>query len=73
MSLFQPLALVAWGCSLQLSSVDPKIVKKFIKERSMHGPEGKYAKLGKYTFGQLEKAVPPAGSDENDKIICPTS
>ena len=32
-----PLALVAWGCRLEMTEVDPDKVKKFIRERGLQG------------------------------------
>ena len=65
------MTLVAWGCYMQMSTVDEAAVKKFIKTRSMHGPEGHYSKIGKYTHALIKKAIPPAGSDINDSVLCP--
>ena len=35
----QPLALVAWGCRLLMSDVNPDEVQKFIREKGLKGPE----------------------------------
>ena len=32
-----PLALVAWGCRLEMTEVDPDNVKKFIRDRGLQG------------------------------------
>ena len=32
-----PLALVAWGCRLEMTEVDPDKVKKFIRDRGLQG------------------------------------
>ena len=35
----RPLALVAWGCRLLMSKVEPEKVKQFIRTRGLKGPE----------------------------------
>ncbi|KAI1292195.1 hypothetical protein HDE_06975 [Halotydeus destructor] len=67
----RPLALVTWGCKLLMNKVDTRTVVSFIKETALHGPEGKYAKEGQYSFGLLKKARPPPGSDVQDAKLCP--
>ncbi|CAL4105155.1 unnamed protein product, partial [Meganyctiphanes norvegica] len=67
----RPLALVAWGVSLEMATVNTSAVKKWIKDHGLKGPEGKYAKEGSYTVGLIKKAKPPTGSDINDKVLCP--
>ena len=32
-----PLALVAWGCRLEMTEVDPDKVMKFIRDRGLQG------------------------------------
>ena len=66
--IFQPLALVIWGCRLTMSTVDPEIVTTFIKERALRGPE-KYSKDGQYTLGL--KVPAEIVSDGNDSELCP--
>lgn len=67
----RPLALLAWGCSLEMATVDTASVKQWIKDHGLHGPEGNYAKEGQYTVGLIKKAKPPPGSDIHDKVLCP--
>lgn len=67
----RPLALVAWGCRYEMSTVDQEEVVAFIKEKALKGPEGSYPKEGQYTHFLLKTSVPPLGSDMNDTVICP--
>jgi len=66
-----PIALVAWGCILELSSLDESLIKRFVKEKGLHGPEGHLPKQGQYEHLLLKKAEPPLGSDINDTVLCP--
>ncbi|XP_045135291.1 uncharacterized protein LOC123518541 isoform X1 [Portunus trituberculatus] len=66
----RPLALMAWGCSLEMATVNEAEVKAFIKTRALHGPEGHYPKNGSFKEGLLHKAKYPT-KYENDSIICP--
>ncbi|KAK8740169.1 hypothetical protein OTU49_003074 [Cherax quadricarinatus] len=68
----RPLALIAWGCSLEMSTVDEKEVKTFIKKYGLHGPEGNYTKDGGYKEGLIRKAKYPPGSGEKDSNLCPS-
>lgn len=67
----RPLALVAWGCSIEMAMVDEKEVKAFIKKRALHGPEGNMAKDGSFNQYLIAKAEYPPGSNNSDKNICP--
>lgn len=67
----RPLALVAWGCRLEMSTIDKDEVVAFIKEKSMKGPEAFLPKEGQYTHFLIKTAVPPAGSDMQDSNVCP--
>lgn len=67
----RPLALVAWGCRYEMSTVDQEEVVAFIKEKALKGPEAFYPKEGQYTHMLIKTAVPPVGSDMNDTVICP--
>ncbi|KAH8040062.1 hypothetical protein HPB51_009318 [Rhipicephalus microplus] len=67
----RPLALVAWGCRYEMSTVDQEEVVAFIKEKAMKGPEGFYPKEGQYTHFLLKTSTSPLGSDMNDTVICP--
>jgi len=67
----RPLALVAWGCRMLMSDVDPDQVKQFIKSYGLKGPEGTYPKEGQYVHELLHLAEAPPGSDMNDTKLCP--
>ncbi|XP_049270356.1 uncharacterized protein LOC119389343 isoform X5 [Rhipicephalus sanguineus] len=67
----EPLALVAWGCKLQMSHVNAREVIKFIKEHALRGPEGRFPMEGQYSYMLIAKAHPPSGSDMNDANLCP--
>ena len=67
----QPLALVAWGCRLEMSHVDAATVRAFIREKALHGPEGHYPKEGQYNLTLQRLAEPPVGSDIEDSVLCP--
>merc|ERR1712096_335536 len=67
----KPLALVAWGCRMLMSSVDEVQVTNFIREKGLHGPEGSYPKEGQYTQGLLKLAEVPTGSSNEDSVLCP--
>ncbi|KAH7955959.1 hypothetical protein HPB52_005286 [Rhipicephalus sanguineus] len=71
LSLERPLALVAWGCKLQMSHVNAREVIKFIKEHALRGPEGRFPMEGQYSYMLIAKAHPPSGSDMNDANLCP--
>jgi len=66
----KPLALVAWGCRMLMSSVNEVQVTNFIREKGLHGPEGTYPKEGQYTKGLIKLAEVPAGSTNEDSILC---
>jgi hypothetical protein len=67
----RPLALVAWGCKLQMNYVDPGEVVQFIKENALKGPEGAYSKQGQFSRHLLSKSVPVSGSNYEDEKLCP--
>lgn len=67
----RPLALVAWGCRYEMSTIDREEVVAFIKEKALNGPEALLAKEGQYTHLLVKTAVPPAGSDMADSVVCP--
>lgn len=71
LSLDRPLALVAWGCRFEMSSVDRKEIVEFIKEHALKGPEGHYTKEGQYTHRLIKVGKPPKGSYMNDTVLCP--
>lgn len=66
----RPLALLAWGCSLEMATIDESEVKSFIKKYALHGPEGHYPKNGGFKEGLIHKAEYLPGYD-NDTVICP--
>uniref|UniRef100_A0A646QJ62 DUF3105 domain containing protein n=1 Tax=Hemiscolopendra marginata TaxID=943146 RepID=A0A646QJ62_9MYRI len=66
-----PLVLMTWGCRLKMSQVDEKVVKHYIKEHALHGPEGHLSKEGQYTHLLLTKASIPEGSTFDDDVLCP--
>lgn len=64
----KPFALVAWGKSLEMSFIDPKIVIGFIRMNALQGPE-KTARDGQYDSDLIEKAQ--IVSNINDDTLCP--
>ncbi len=65
----KPLALVAWGCRLQMAAVDRAAVRYFIRSKAFQGPEGWLKKQGQYSLGLLERSEAPAGSTQ-DRVAC---
>lgn len=63
----RPLALAAWGVSLEFSIFDKKFVIDFIKEHAKKAPE-KTFKNGQYKKLLIEKAK--IVSDESDSELC---
>jgi len=72
LSTERPLALVAWGCRLEMTGVNESEVINFIREKGLKGPEGKYSKEGQYTHRLIKKAEIPTGSDVDDSVLCPS-
>lgn len=68
---FQPFALLGWGCSLEMATINSEEVKNFIKKRALHGPEGHYPRNGSFKHGLLKKAEYPEGSNGADRNVCP--
>ncbi|KAK7074909.1 hypothetical protein SK128_003306 [Halocaridina rubra] len=66
----RPMALVAWGCSLEMATVNDEEVRSFIKKHALKGPEGHMAKDGSYKKFLINKAEYPPGAKQ-DKNICP--
>lgn len=62
---------MAWGCKLEMSTVDEEKVIKFIREKALKGPEGTVAKQGQYDFELIDLAKAPPGSDQQDSVLCP--
>lgn len=70
-SLFhQPLALVAWGCRLEMAFVDSLVVRYFIRNKALKGPEGNYTKQGQYSQGLIAKSWGPSEDPKKDQILC---
>lgn len=66
--LSQPLALVSWGCRLTMSYVTPSVVRKFIIDKSLRGPE-KIARHG--GFSEYIIKLSEIVSDQKDTFLCP--
>lgn len=64
------MALVTWGCRLTMSTVQPGIVKNFIKQRGLQGPE-KVSRDGQYDLGLKDPAK--IVTDIDDSVLCPGS
>lgn len=64
----QPLALVTWGKRLTMSTVNIDIVKEFIKQNALQGPE-KISRDGQYDTKLL--AAAEMVSDTEDTDLCP--
>ncbi|XP_064476461.1 uncharacterized protein LOC135390620 isoform X2 [Ornithodoros turicata] len=71
LTLGRPLALVAWGISYEMSTVDERDVVRFIRRHALKGPEGTLNRDGQYDYMLLKKSEIPKGSDRDDKNICP--
>lgn len=64
----KPLALVAWGCRLEISKVDPEMTKMFIKKHINKGREH-ISKDGQFDVELIHHAE--LVSDQNDSVVCP--
>lgn len=69
--LTRPLALVAWGCRLEMSHVNTREVVKFIQRQALKGPEGTLSVEGQYRYMLLKQAEAPRGSNMEDANLCP--
>jgi hypothetical protein len=69
--MFQPMVLVAWGHRLEMSMVDPEVVRAFIRQKSKQGWEGYDAREGQFESMLEVSSIVPVGSDFEDTIICP--
>uniref|UniRef100_A0A6B0V758 Putative conserved secreted protein n=1 Tax=Ixodes ricinus TaxID=34613 RepID=A0A6B0V758_IXORI len=67
----RPLALVSWGCRLEMSFVKTADVVAFIRYFALNGPEGHLATDGQYSWGLVEGASVVKGSDFQDSNLCP--
>jgi len=68
----RPMALVAWGCRLQMSHVNTDEVVRFIKTHALWGPEWSVERDGQYSLNLIEPARVVEGSDIKDSQLCPT-
>lgn len=64
----RPLALLTWGCRLTMSYVNPTVIKHFIRERALRGPE-RLSTDGDFQDQLLSKAE--MVFDKDDSILCP--
>ncbi|CAK9828798.1 hypothetical protein ANTRET_LOCUS6254 [Anthophora retusa] len=66
----RPLALIAWGCRLTMSYVNPELVVRFVREHALRGPE-QIARDGDFVEGLLHRAK--TVSDLEDAVLCPNA
>ena len=59
----KPLVFIAWGCVLELDTLDMKAINNFIVKRSYGGPEGHFPKDGLYDHN----LVAPAKEEDDYK------
>ena len=52
----KPLVFIAWGCVLELDTLDMKAINDFIIKRSYHGPEGYLPLNGLYSHKLIAAA-----------------
>merc|ERR1719153_1875181 len=64
-SLEKPVVLIAWGHYQELEFLDINVVKSFIIEHGLGGPEGWLPKDGLYTHLQTHKA-----KGQENMILC---
>ena len=64
-SLEKPVVLIAWGHYQELEFLDLNVVKSFIIEHGLGGPEGDLPKDGLYTHLQTHKA-----KGKENTILC---
>ncbi|XP_047740934.1 uncharacterized protein LOC108665218 [Hyalella azteca] len=67
----KPLALVAWGCRMEMAYVDATQVKDFIRSHALKGPEGILRKQGLYTEGLVQASHVPEGHSDEGLELCP--
>ena len=68
--MFQPLVLLAWGCRLSMSHVNPDLVIGFIRDHALRGPE-ETPRDGDFSQALLHPAE--IVSDFDDTILCPSA
>lgn len=61
------MVLLTWGCKLSMSHVDDNLVKQFIKENAIRGPE-QISFDGDFDDQLIEKSE--VVSDESDSVLC---
>ncbi|KAF2365344.1 Protein of unknown function DUF3105 [Trinorchestia longiramus] len=71
LTVTRPLALVAWGCTLEMAHVEGSEVRQFIQQHSLQGPEGTLRKQGQFTEGLLKASVVPEGYTDEGLVLCP--
>ena len=67
----RPLALVTWGCVMEMNYVRDGQVIDFIRSTGMKAPERDVVKEGQYRKLLLKQAHPPFGSNMKDAVLCP--
>eukprot|EP00058_Branchiostoma_floridae_P026636 XP_002612127.1 hypothetical protein BRAFLDRAFT_127844 [Branchiostoma floridae] len=65
----KPLAIVTWGCKLQMPFVDGTAVK-FVREHALRAPERRMWMDGHYKEKLLVPSDVVPGSDINDDQLC---
>jgi len=71
-----PMVLVAWGCYVEMNTLDRSTIETFIKKHGAgagDSPEGTFPKDGKYDHLITHIADIPKGSDNEDNNLCPQS
>ena len=64
--LFQPMALIAWGCRLEFSVVNEEEIIQFIRAKGLNGPEGNHSKDGQYDYDLILSSAKIHGVEPND-------
>lgn len=71
LSEYYPLAIVTYGWRLEMSRVNLKTARQFVKEHALRAPERMVAREGKYSKDLLTPA--PTVTDFKDSVVCPES
>jgi len=69
----RPMALIAWGCKLEMSKVNENEVTSFIRKYGMKGPEGDMSKDGQYDLMLLSSSAElnnVKSNDMNTRKLC---
>jgi len=69
----RPLALIAWGCKLEMSKVNEEEVVQFIRDKGLKGPEGDHPKDGQYDWMLMTASSDlnhVATNEMNDEKLC---